>query len=88
MTMSTDAARAADWTYERTLTYLVQSPLRREDRDLVVVVRVPRHGGGAIKGLAAPRRPLLWLLLPMFVAEINSRFPVQSLPCTCAIRTT
>lgn len=81
-------------TYGWHLTYLVQSSLGREDRDLVVIVRVPRHGAGAIKGLGALRcllttlLLLLLLLLPKFVAEIHSRFPVQSLPYLFAIHST
>lgn len=31
------------------LTYLVEPSLRREDRDLVIVVRIPRHDSGVLR---------------------------------------
>lgn len=51
------------------LTYLVQSPLRREDRDLVVIVRVPRHGGAATASVPFFRPSYVRCLPPLCLAE-------------------
>ncbi len=59
------------------LTYLVQSSLGREDRDLVVVVRVPRHGAVPCCGKVVCSRRLLGSLQQNAAPDSRLKAPNQ-----------